>query len=103
MILFWDNPNLGSDFLALLRRRRGAHQITAFARTSGILRASCCCGQKAGLTQRAVAKRLGRPQSLVAKIEGGERRLDVIEFINVARAIEADPIRILPTLLKGGG
>ena len=38
----------------------------------------------AGLTQHEVAERLGRPQSFVAKYEGGERRLDVIEFIAVA-------------------
>lgn len=56
--------------------------------------------QKARLTQYAVAKRLGRPQSFVAKIEGGERRLDVIEFIKFARAVEADPIRLLRTLMK---
>jgi transcriptional regulator with XRE-family HTH domain len=59
--------------------------------------------QKADLTQHAVAQRLGRPQSFVAKIEGGERRLDVIEFIKFAKAIEADPVKILRALLKSGG
>ena len=34
---------------------------------------------KARLTQQAVAKQLGRPQSFVAKYERGERRLDVID------------------------
>jgi transcriptional regulator with XRE-family HTH domain len=47
--------------------------------------------KKANLTQAEVAARLGRPQSFVAKYEGGERRLDVIEFIQVARAIHLDP------------
>ncbi len=56
--------------------------------------------QKAGLTQHAVAKRLGRPQSFIAKIEGGERRLDVVEFISVARAVGADPLKVLRALLK---
>jgi transcriptional regulator with XRE-family HTH domain len=51
--------------------------------------------KKAGLTQAEVAERLGRPQSFVAKYEGGERRLDVIEFIAVARALQADPARAL--------
>ncbi|TIO88534.1 MAG: helix-turn-helix transcriptional regulator, partial [Mesorhizobium sp.] len=32
-----------------------------------------------GLTQAKVAEKLGRPQSFVAKYEGGERRLDIIE------------------------
>lgn len=39
----------------------------------------------AGLTQVEGAKRLGRPQSLVAKLEAGERRLDVIRFAQMCR------------------
>ena len=54
--------------------------------------------KKAGLTQAEVAERLGRPQSFVAKYEGGERRLDVIEFILVARVLGADPARIMRAL-----
>ena len=53
---------------------------------------------KAGLTQQKLAKRLGKPQSFVAKYEGGERRLDVIEFIVIVRAIGVNPVRILRTL-----
>jgi transcriptional regulator with XRE-family HTH domain len=56
--------------------------------------------KKAGVTQHALAKKLGKPQSFVAKIEGGERRLDIVEFISVARALDSDPVRILRTLLK---
>jgi transcriptional regulator with XRE-family HTH domain len=56
--------------------------------------------KKAGLTQQQLAKRLKKPQSFVAKYEGGERRLDVIEFLGVAQAIGADPARILRTLQK---
>jgi transcriptional regulator with XRE-family HTH domain len=59
--------------------------------------------RKAGLTQHKLAKRLGKPQSFVAKYEGGERRLDVIEFIVVARAIGTDPIRLMRALVKRGG
>jgi len=54
---------------------------------------------RAGLTQQKLARRLGKPQSFVAKYEGGERRLDLIEFIVIARAIGADPVRILRALL----
>jgi len=39
------------------------------------------------MTQTQLAKRLGKPQSFVAKYEGGERRLDVIEFVDVVRAL----------------
>jgi transcriptional regulator with XRE-family HTH domain len=55
----------------------------------------------AGLTQQALALRLKKPQSFVAKYEGGERRLDVVEFIGVARALGADPLKLMATLLNG--
>ena len=56
--------------------------------------------RKAGLTQHEVARRLRRPQSFVAKYEGGERRLDVIEFLSVSAALGADPIRLLRRLTR---
>lgn len=59
--------------------------------------------KRAGLTQQQLAKRLKRPQSFVAKYEGGERRLDVVEFITIARAIGADPLRILKSLVNRAG
>jgi transcriptional regulator with XRE-family HTH domain len=47
-----------------------------------------------GVRQQALAKKLGRPQSFVAKYEGGERRIDLIEFIAIARALDADPLKL---------
>ncbi len=49
----------------------------------------------AGLTQVELARKLGRPQSFVSKFEGGERRLDVIEFLDVTRALKVDPHQII--------
>lgn len=46
----------------------------------------------AGLTQQTVADRLGKPQSYVAKVEGLERRLDVIEYLTMAVAVGLDPM-----------
>lgn len=40
----------------------------------------------AGLTQRQVAKLLGRSQSYVATCESGERRVDVVELAEFAKA-----------------
>jgi hypothetical protein len=39
----------------------------------------------AGLTQIAVARKLGRPQSFVSKCESGERRVDVVELQEFSR------------------
>jgi transcriptional regulator with XRE-family HTH domain len=50
---------------------------------------------ESGLTQTEVSTRLGRPQSFVAKYEGGERRLDVIEFLQVCQALDVDPCAII--------
>lgn len=55
---------------------------------------------KAGLKQIDVATLLEKPQSYVAKYEGGERRLDVVEFLGVARALGADPVRLLRQLMR---
>lgn len=41
----------------------------------------------ADMTQAQLAEILERPQSFVAKVEGGERRLDVIEFRHWAKAV----------------
>jgi len=47
--------------------------------------------EAAGLTQRDLAARLKRPHSFVGRIEAGERRVDVIEFIEIARVMGVDP------------
>ena len=56
----------------------------------------------AGLTQAHLAGRLNRPQSFVAKYEGGERRLDVVEFMEVAEAIGFDPAEFIGRLDVSG-
>ena len=47
--------------------------------------------REAGLTQADLAKRLGVVPSWVAKVEIGERRLDLVEFVTVARAMKVKP------------
>jgi transcriptional regulator with XRE-family HTH domain len=56
--------------------------------------------EKGSLTQADVAARLDKPQSFVAKYEGGERRLSAIEFVDVARALGLDPVVAMRQLLK---
>jgi transcriptional regulator with XRE-family HTH domain len=48
-----------------------------------------------GLTQAALAERLGTHQQFVGRYEVGERRLDVVEFMDVAEALGLTPAELL--------
>ncbi|HLO86399.1 MAG TPA: helix-turn-helix transcriptional regulator [Nostocaceae cyanobacterium] len=54
----------------------------------------------ANITQAELSAKLQRPQSYVSKYERGERRLDLIEFLEIAQALEIDPIAFINKLLK---
>jgi transcriptional regulator with XRE-family HTH domain len=54
----------------------------------------------AGLNQRELAMRLGREHSFVARIEQGERRVDLVEFCWICEACDADPGRVVAELLR---
>jgi transcriptional regulator with XRE-family HTH domain len=56
--------------------------------------------RKANLTQVELARRLGRPQSVVSQFEAGKRRLDVVEFIRVVRTLEADPLEVFAEIAR---
>jgi transcriptional regulator with XRE-family HTH domain len=52
----------------------------------------------AGMTQRQLAEKLGKPPSFVGKIESRERRVDLIEFVAFTRALglsEVDLMRLI--------
>jgi ribosome-binding protein aMBF1 (putative translation factor) len=53
---------------------------------------------KSGMTQQQVADALKTHQSYVAKVEGGERRIDVVEFMELARALGVTPSLLLEKL-----
>ena len=46
---------------------------------------------ESGLTQAQLAKDLGEYQSFVARLESGQRRIDVVEFIELAEVLNFDP------------
>ena len=56
--------------------------------------------EKAGLTQHEVSARLKRPQSFIASIETGQRRVDVVELLDLAKAIGFDPYEALRRLAR---
>ena len=60
-----------------------------------LLRVLIDARKKAGLRQTDLADRLGKPQSFVSKIERGERRLDLVEFLIVVRSIGADETTLI--------
>lgn len=43
-----------------------------------------------GLSQEGLAKILGRHQQFVSRYETGERRLDVVEFVDISRVLDLD-------------
>jgi transcriptional regulator with XRE-family HTH domain len=51
--------------------------------------------QRQGMTQMQLAEKLSRPQSFVSKYENGERRIDLIEFMEIAAALEMDPVEFI--------
>jgi transcriptional regulator with XRE-family HTH domain len=60
-------------------------EYTEFAAQVAVTRKAC------GLTQYQLAEKLGRPQSYIAKIERAERRVDIVEFLELIDALDKDP------------
>jgi transcriptional regulator with XRE-family HTH domain len=54
----------------------------------------------AKLSQAELASRLKTSQTSIARIESGERRIDVVEFIDLARVLKIDPREVLTQLMQ---
>ena len=57
-----------------------------------------------GLSQQALADRLGLHKQFVSRVEMGSRRLDIIEFSDFVRALDMEPadlVRAIP-IAEGG-
>jgi transcriptional regulator with XRE-family HTH domain len=54
---------------------------------------------RAGMKQQELAKKIGKDQSWVSLVEGSQRRVDVVEFIQIARALNADPNDLLRQII----
>jgi transcriptional regulator with XRE-family HTH domain len=53
----------------------------------------------ANLTQRGLAARLKRPLNVVSRIESGQRRVDLLEWVALCEACEVDPVDAARNLL----
>ena len=62
-----------------------------------------CARKAAGLTQRDLAARIGRQQPFISEIESGQRRLDIVEFLTLAKALALDPAEVMSKLAKVRG
>ena len=51
-----------------------------------------------GMRQIDVASALGRPQSYIAKVENGERKIDFIEVMDFCRVVRLDPRKLIKRL-----
>lgn len=51
------------------------------------------------VTQTERAKAIGKPQSFISKVESGERRLDIVELLQLLSAMGIDATEFVASLL----
>jgi transcriptional regulator with XRE-family HTH domain len=56
--------------------------------------------QRAKLTQRQLAEKLGWDHKVISKLERGSKRLTVLELIEIARVLEFDAPAALRRVMK---
>jgi transcriptional regulator with XRE-family HTH domain len=56
--------------------------------------------REANMTQVELAARLGKPQSVISAYEAGTRRVDLIEFLLIVRALGGDPVGIFAEIAR---
>jgi transcriptional regulator with XRE-family HTH domain len=54
----------------------------------------------AGLTQMALARRLGWAQSVVSRLESGQRLVGFVELVLIAEALRIDPMLLAQRTLE---
>jgi transcriptional regulator with XRE-family HTH domain len=73
------------------RKSRKARTTPHQALYDAFLQRLASAREEAGLTQREVSQRLGMAHSFLSKCETGERRIDVMELIQLAQLYGKPP------------
>lgn len=84
----------GLGFTGLFRMSKSAF-TDAYA---SVIRAIRTLREEKGVSQAELARRLGRSQQFVSYVESGVRRVDLVEFVVIVRALGGNPIGIFKTL-----
>lgn len=56
--------------------------------------------KRKGVPQVVLAERLGNTQTFVSKCERGERRLDIVEFVEFAEALDVSPEDVFAAFIE---
>lgn len=65
-----------------------------------IVRALVRVREEAGLSQSELARRLGRRQSYVWKVENAQQRIDLLELVDICRACQTDAGQIVAEIVR---
>jgi len=71
-------------------------------RYEALTKALTAARREAGLTQAEAGEALGRPQSYISKVEAGERRLDVVELLDLLEVLGTDPAVVIEQVQRVG-
>jgi transcriptional regulator with XRE-family HTH domain len=53
------------------------------------------------VSQQALAIRLAKPQSFISSYENGQRRIDVLELIEICRGLQVEPQKVFESIVSG--
>lgn len=56
--------------------------------------------EKSGLSQEGLGQLVGLAQARIAEIESAKRRVDVFEFLHIARGVNVDPLALFEEFMN---